>query len=328
MSNIISSKGYIAIAKQSVKGSTNNTPDIFIKYLEESFQPEFDSTFDREGGDDENIVTGVKNLHKEKWSFKFKARPEVMAYIMTWLLGKDVISGTGDPYTHTITRDASNGRKWLTIRRKIDTNYVLVYTDSKIESVSIEMEAGKEALITVEGSSLTVTKDTTEDVPVYESIKPFVFYHGNGRFSVDDAVTDQIKKLTMKITVSSQEGFQTDDIILGDLPDIKLDGEFTAEFYADSMANFTKSVFNNGITIAEDLYTGKIEFDLLTTENVTDDRQFKLTFEDNFWNPATGFNLKSEPEVISSSLSGILKKPDAGEIITAVVKNDLSNDLG
>jgi hypothetical protein len=326
--SIITSKGYIGIAKQGAKGSVNNTPDIFVKYLEESFQPEFDSTFDREGGDDENIVTGIKNLHKEKFSFKFKARPQIMSYIMTWLLGKDTVSGTGDPYTHVITRDSVNGRKWLTIRRRINTSYVLVYQDCKIESVTIEMEAGKSAMVTVEGNALTVTQDTTNDTPSYESIKPFVFYHGEGAFSIDGAVSSDIKKLTMKITVASQEGYQTDGLILADLPDLKLDGEFTAEFFATATDFFKKSVFNNTTTIAEAIYQGKIEFDLKTTENVADDREFKLTFEDTFWNPATGFNLKSEPEVMPISLSGILKKPTAGEIITATVKNSLSSDLG
>jgi len=50
---VISSKGYIGIAKQANKGSVVNTPDIFVKYLEESFQPEHENQFEREGGDDE-----------------------------------------------------------------------------------------------------------------------------------------------------------------------------------------------------------------------------------------------------------------------------------
>lgn len=328
MSNIISSKGYIGIGIQGAKGSVNNTPDIFIKYGEESFQPEFDSQMEHEGGDDELVVTGIKNLHKEKWSFKTFARPDITAYLLTWLLGKDVVSGTGDPFTHTITRDATNGRKWLTIRRKIDANYVMIYPDSKIESLTIEMEAGKPAVFTVEGNSLTSKKDTTEDTPTYETIKPFNFYHGEGAFRVETAINQQIKKLTMKITVSSQEGYQSDGILLADLPDLKLDGEFSAEFFADSMDFFTKSVFNNTTEPAEPLYTGAIEFDLKTTETVADDREFKLTFADTFWAPVSGFNLKGEPEVMNIVLAGTLKKPAAGEVITALIKNSLSADLG
>jgi len=248
--------------------------------------------------------------------------------LFTWLLGKDTLTGTGDPYTHTITRDSTNGRKWLTIRRKLDTNFMHVLYDAKIESITIEMEAGKPVVLTVEGNALNSFKDTTEDTPSYETIKPFKFYHGEGNFDIESAANSDIKKATIKITVASQEGFQTDGIVLGDLPDLKLDGDITLEFFNNAMAFFQKSVYNNQTSPQEDIYSGAFDFDLLFQENVADDREFKLAIPKFFWQPVTGTNLKGEPEAQSVTLAGPMAKPAAGEIITVTMKNSISTDLG
>ena len=91
---------------------------------------------------------------------------------------------------------------------------------------------------------MTSYRDTTDSVPSYETIDPFVFYHSEGRYNFDSAVTDEIKKFMVKYTVASQEGLQTDKLTLADLPDLKVDIEFSAEFYANdtSIAYFEKSI--------------------------------------------------------------------------------------
>ena len=323
MSNVISSKGYIGIAKQGAKGSTNNTPDIYIKFLEESFQPENENNFQRENGDDELIVTGVKNLHRERFSFTCKARPKVSCYLYAWLLGADAKTGTGDPYTHVLTRDE---RDWLTIRRKLDTGKILVLTDAKIESITAAAEAGKEVILTVEGNALSPDWDTTEDTPSYETSKPFVFYHSDGAFTLESGSITNIKSFSIKHIVTSQDGMQTDALELADLPDLKFDTEIELGFYAEDTALLKKSAYNNTDTADEGIYSGEFTVDCTYTESGKA-RELKIVLAKFFWNPVTGFNLNADPAVIEPSLAGIMAKPDAGEPTTVTCKNDESSDL-
>ena len=237
-------KGYIGIAKQTAKGTPAASSDYFFKYLEANFPPEMDTTPFREGGDDEQIGTVVKNLHKEKFTIKFLGRPLGLAYAWAWMLGADAVTGTGDPYTHVITR-LTDSRPWLTIYRKLDTGVVVRYTDCKIETITCEAEAGKEWNITIEGNALTSKVLTAEETPSYEESKPFVFYHSKDNYVLDGVATSNIKKVSVKVSVMSQEGFQADDLLLADLPDIKLEGELQLELFAGSTANWKKANYNN-----------------------------------------------------------------------------------
>ncbi|MEE9119478.1 MAG: hypothetical protein V3U02_12915 [Calditrichia bacterium] len=330
MSNpVITSKGYIGIAKQANKGSVVNTPQLYIKYLEEGFQSEHETMYEREGGDGEFLRTAIKNLHREKFSFKMYARAASACIVLAYLLGEDSKTGTGDPYTHTLIRNITTPavRDWLTIRRLLDTGFIQVLYDAKIESITIEMEAGKPVIFTVEGTALSSFIDTTVNVPVYETMKPFVFYHGDGAFKVETGINTDIKKVTVKITITSQDGLQTDSILLADLPDLKLDIDVSLEFYNNAMAFFKKSVYNNQTTPQETVYSGAFEFDLKTQENVADDRELKITIPKFFWQPVTGINLKGEPEAMVTALAGVAAIPAAGEIITVVCKNDLDSNL-
>jgi len=327
MGKLNTGKGYIAIAAQANKGSAVTTPDIYLKYLEESFQSEHENSFEREGGDDELVVTGIKNLHREKFSFKVYARPDITAYLYSYILGADSVTGTGDPYTHVITRLAG-GRLWLTIQRMIADNFILIYTDAKIESITCEMEAGKPATLSVEGSALTSLIDTTELSPSYESVLPFVMYNGEGAFKIDSTVDSDIKKVMVKIAVASQDGMQTDGLLLGDLQDLKLDIDVSIEKFADGTALYKKTVYNNETAPDSGIYDiGEVEFDLKLTETVADDREFKINVKKVLGQPVTGDNLKGEPEIMTEVFAGIGAKPDSGEIVTVTMKNSLSADL-
>lgn len=321
---VISNDGYIGIAKQAAKGSFVMAPDVYVKYQEDTFQPENEVAFLREGGDDELIGAAVKNMHLEKWGFKCLARPDITAYLIAWLLGADDITGTGDPFTHVFTRDV---RDWLTIRRLIAPGQIQILTDAKIESITFEMEAGKEVVLTVEGNALSAKLDTTVDVPSYDTGRPFTMYHGNGRFKFETSINSSIRKLTVKIMVASQEGMQTDDLVLNDLPDLKLDVDVSTEVFVDNIDFWKKSIYNNLTVPDEGVYSGAIECDLRYKQNEVDDRQLKINIAKFFWAPVTGINLKGEPEVMVQTLAGPMAKPAAGEPITVTIKNSIADDL-
>jgi len=324
---LITNQGYIGIARQTVKGIAESVSDYFIKYEEEGFATEFETQPLREGGDDEYIGDALKNLHTEKFTITALARPQLIAYLWAWVLGKDVNSGASDPYTHILTRIPC-GRQWFTIRRKLTTGYVQVLQDCKIEKITLEMEAGKALKVVIEGNALTASSTASEETPVYEVADPFMFFHGEGRYKINSAVTRDIKKISLGYTVASQEGLQTDEILLADLPDLKVDVDFSCEVYAASITDFFKKVnYNNSTAPQEDLFSFPFEVDLRQTVTSPDDRQLKVEIGKIIATPITGINLKGEPEAMVQTLAGVATVPDTGEHFKVTLKNDLSQNL-
>lgn len=326
MAKLIKNDGYIGIAKQAAKGTPEATSDYFIRYMEDGFTTEFETTPLREGGDGELIGTVVKNMHREKFSITALARAELVAYVFTYLLGLDTISGASDPFTHTITRGAD--RLWFTIKRKLpQLNKVQELVDCKIEAITIEAEAGKEVTLTIEGSGITANVLGAEETPIYEAMKPFVFYHSSGAFEVESIVNRNIKKFSIKYTIVSAEGLQTDEILVQDIPDLKIETDVALEFVSEDVSFWQKANYNNLTAPQEDLYYGAFEFDLVTTELVANDREFKFTIARFQFQPVAGMNLNGEPDVIVETIAGIGVKPTSGEFATVVAKNALAVSL-
>lgn len=327
MSKIISNKGYIGLGLQSAKGAASVASDYFIKYQEDGFTTEMEITPLREGGDGELINCAVKNNHLEKFSIVALARPELMSYIWAFIMGYDSVSGVSDPYTHTHIRGTE--RSWLTIRRKLDTAKVQVLRDCKIEKIVIEGEAGKEIKVTIEGMGITCsTFESAEETPVYEGCKVFTFYHGQSRYKINNAATSLIGKFSISYTISSQEGLQTDGILINDLPDLKIDVDFSCELYAESIDSFFKNVnYNSGSSPSENLYSFTFSMDLRYQENVADDRQLKIDIGKIIAQPVTGINLKGEPESLKQTLAGYAVIPAAGSFFTVTCKNDISTNI-
>ncbi len=320
MGSILSNEGYLGLAKQSAKGSAASSPDIFIKYLEGSTVPEITRSEIREGGDDELLNTVVKTQHKEKITFKVLARPRITAYLYAWLLGEDSVTGSEDPWTHELTR-SSGKRCWVTVERMIKTGTIITYTDCKIESIQAEAEAGKEVTLTVEMVALTSVVGSSAETPTYESEAPFMFYDGNGAYSLDGVVTQLIKKFMFKHIITSQDGYQTDGILMADYPDLKLDIQIGLELYTEAVTNWQKANYNADTTPQEALKTSVCEIDLTYT-----DRQFKIEIGKFVWD-SIDLPLKGEPESLTETVAGLAMKPDSGEMTTVTIQNDLSADL-
>jgi hypothetical protein len=328
MSYLKSSDGYLSISDQASKGTpiAYDAVKAYVKYLEESFATEHDIQQLREGGDGEVIAGSIKNLHKEKFAFKLYARPQIIAYLMAWTLGADSKSGGSDPYTHEITRLA-DGRKYLTLFRKLNTSVIQKLYDAKIETITLEMEAGKPVMVTVEGNACNAALESTEGEEDYETDPPFVMYHGDGAFEIDEAAQASIRKCTIKISIKSQEGLQSDGLRLEDLPDLQYDIDVTCELYAEDTSFFKKINYYNTSAPSEDVYSGALSIDLTYTNSSSKARELKIEIPDVAFQPVTGVNLKSEPAVMVQTIAGVARLESGSELMTVTIQNDLSADL-
>lgn len=318
-----SNLGYIGIGVQSAKGTQQDTPEWFPKfYGGDKFQSDHTVEHLREAGDGELVGATVKTGYKEKFGFDIHARPEAIARVLAYVLGQDTVTGADDPYTHTIIRNATNERAWLSIHRKIDDAVVQILKDARISKITIKGDAGKPIEVSVEGDALSSSLTASESVPAYETLPVFVFYDGAGTFLLEDGVTRAIKSFQITISVGT-EMLQTDDISFNDIPDLRLDIDLSLQFVVEDTDLFAKSVYNGGTTVGREVYTGSFEANLNYTDPDSVPRQMKLTIPKFEWKPVTGMNLNSEGKSMIVTLAGIAVKPDAGEILTAVIVNDV-----
>lgn len=315
--------GYIGIAKQTAKGTPNATPDMYIKFIEESGAVNFETMDLREAGDGEFVGESIKTLHTEEFGFKFYARPENLTYILGYFLGKDTVVGASDPYSHTLIR-LTNGRKWLTIRKQLDTAIIKQYDDCKIYSIEINGEAGKPIEVTVTGKALTSKIDTTADTPSYEDNTPFVFSDTCGiGFTIDTATNNNVKSFNIKIELTTEE-LQTSCITINDIPDLQFNLDFSTELLVENTTDFWKKVnYNNTTSISSDLYSANFVADFVHTKTVANDRELQITIPDISFKPVN-LNLNAEQKAQTQTLAGIGKKLSGSEMITFLLKNGLT----
>ena len=333
MSHLISSKGTIGFEKQVSKGTPIAVAAItkFIKYLDDTFATEIGIEELREGGDDELVNTVVKTSHKNKWGLKCYARPNILAYLLAYMLGKDSVSGGGDPYTHTITRSAGN-TQWLTFYRTLDPTVGSVKVeqnyDCKISQIQIDGEAGKPITITVSGEGINSALSSTNMTISYSDDSMFTFYDGLGTFSLDSVTTAEIKKFSLKL-ITKQQALQTDDILLSDNPDLTFDVDFTADLYAPNINFFKKINYYNTSAPSQNLYEGSATINLTYQKSTPSDRQFQIYIPTITFKPVV-MNLNSTPKVLENVIAGVARRistVNSGDIITITLKNGVAGAL-
>jgi hypothetical protein len=313
-------KGYILMGLQGTKGSACTTPDLAIPYLDESFNTGQQINALKDSGDNEYLLDNMKMEHRENFGFTVNARPELSTYLCAYMLGKDVLSATADPYTHTITR--GDERYWLTLDRQLTTTVYQRLVDTKFENVIISGEAGKPVKISVDGSALTATMRTTGYTDTYDTERPYMFYDGSSRFKIDTTTSALIKGFQIKVNINSGGGLRDDQFEFIDLPDFNYSVDCMLDLYTTTITRFKKINYNSSTIPQEDLATGAFEIDCQYASTTT--RQLKITIPKINWQSISGVNLNPEGVTMIESIAGVAVKQSTTELMTIVCQNGLN----
>ncbi len=313
-------QGSIMMGLQGEKG-TPATPTISIAYLDDGFSTNQQMTGLKDGGDNEYLTENMKLEHRESFSFSVNARPDVATFLNAYMLGSSVITGAGDPYTHTITRDE---RQWLTMERELSATAVQRLVDCKFENVTITGESGQPIKITVDGNALTATIKTTAQAASYDIEKPFMYYDGASRFKIDTTNSSHIRGFEVRININSGGGLRDDRFKILDLPDFNYSVSCSLDIYTSDLTRFKKVNYNASTIPQEDFSTGAFEIDCQYV--LTSTRQFKLTIPNLTWQSIGGVLLNPGGATMIETIAGVAVKQSTTELMTIVCQNSLNED--
>lgn len=191
-------EGYVGIGKQTTKG-TSVMPTRFFKYTSIKFNHNMSvKEIDNEGGGSNvpaYISQVIKTGHKPDVEVGFNAQPSSLAEMLAFLLGKDVKTGAGDPYTHTITPERNvsySPLPWLTTEQRVggsaSDDIIERFYDALIGEIKIEFSAGDVVKGTVKASAISAYSDSSwaPSSDAYEPGNRFVF--SDGIFTLDNLI--------------------------------------------------------------------------------------------------------------------------------------------
>jgi hypothetical protein len=140
-----SEKSYIGFAKQTAKGTPNVTDAEYTYFLftEGGIGP--DNQFlplDQEVGGGAMARSVVKTGVVSSGVFTAIPRPTMIGNILTGLIGKDTITGTGPSYTHTIEHDTSEfDAPWYSFRSAPGDIWGETFQDIRMQALTLNWKA-------------------------------------------------------------------------------------------------------------------------------------------------------------------------------------------
>jgi hypothetical protein len=221
--------GNIAFGIQSVKGTPAASPTVKAFFAgAPSLQPYItDDRYNltdgvRDPGDPYVSQIGVKG------QVPLYAHPDLMALLWHLTLGANADAGAGDPWTHTAT--PANALPYFTIWRSVGGVIFEKYTDCKINSMTIDGQAGKPLQVTLDIVGITSTFLASEVVANPDTLAPFLYMHGAGALKVD-TVAYPIHVLNVQVN-NNLNPFQADGFGIDNIDEQarEITGSYTIRF--------------------------------------------------------------------------------------------------
>ena len=317
MSVNVSSNTLLTWGTQDAKGTPQGTPNFSIPFTDEApMDVDFALNDLRRAGDGRYLVDSFKQNQKHPFSFECLATPELLAYFYAAILGADSKAGEADPYTHTLTYLA-DGRQYVTLRKKLDTNIVLEFWDAKLATLTMTWTAGEEVKIKCEGMAINSKIDTTEDSQDRDGDDPYMGYDAEGFINIVSQGRENFKctSLTITITINTEE-LMSDTITINDLIDLGVDVTAEASIIVEDTTNFYKKInFYNTNDISEEVYTGQLQWGARYYNSSSKERIFHITIPKLRFTPV-GYPTAGEPGVINQTIAGVAQK--SGTAVTII----------
>lgn len=190
------SRNYVGIGKQSVKG-TGVAPTQFLAYTDDV---DLDHGQDirglKEAGGAGAITLSEKIGHMPSGGFALRARPSMVARLAAYLLGQDTLTGSADPFTHTMVPDMA-ATDYVSIEQNLADEGIERFIDSVIAQLVWEVSNTDTQILRVTGQWLggTPSFQAAATAESYDAGAPFIL--AEGTFTIDGAAATNVQRMAI-----------------------------------------------------------------------------------------------------------------------------------
>lgn len=186
-----------------------------------------------------------------------QAQPENGGLFVAQILGSDVVTGAGDPYTHTIASSGTAGA-WGTWWQKVGSTVGPereLFWDSKIGRLALDVGRDQKVMhLSLGCMALTAGQVyTTDPAKTEDTTDPFLWTEVTGAVTFDGTVISESHGETLEID-TGMEAYYGDDIAPNQL--IEKKGTITRTLQTIvtdvTLAKYRKAVYNNTAPSAGD----------------------------------------------------------------------------
>lgn len=277
---VFRSTGYIGADRQTVQG-TPVAPTKFFKPKKQQFV--IDQALEEiRNGNTRDINNLVKLWVHGKGAFQTYMYVDEFAFLLSHAMGKDTISGAGDPYSHALT--LLDALPFSSFETAFAENQLLVrWTDCKINTLTVSAKVAELALVDVDLQGSTTSVPTAATPTFSDGITegPMVFHQGVFTLTgpTDAAVVNaQVQEVTVVLDNGLQFVMGPNSIVpIYQLETVrKITVKFTAAFSGPNLYQLTYLGANAGTVPSSVTGTGSLT--LKFTSAASPEHSVLLTF--------------------------------------------------
>ncbi len=313
MAGIPSNIGWIAMAKQTAKGSAASAPTVKLLVRSGGIGPQ-KGTSRYETTDIGRAPGGmfVNNVGVQG-AFECYAEPGAMALLWYLLLGANADAGAG-PYTHTAT--PSTDIPYCTIWDSTGGTLTEKYVDCKIGSLTLSGDAGNPLIVSIDnvfGLAATYA-DTGADALAALAPAGYLFYEAQGAFKYD-TVAQTTHRFSMTFD-NNLSPYQADAITYSDVDpgNITIDASFECRWTGPTAFPAYKTEFYGGGTTLVSTVPSNHAFQVIWTR--TSSLKLQLDLPQTKW-VVTRPEKDSGGDPLNAAVSMFAEKPSGSAMITA-----------
>ena len=194
--------------------------------------------------------TYTDSVGGEVGSLSLQLQPENAGFYAASILGVDTVTGSADPYTHTISSNGGTSGSWLSVWQKVGSTVGperQLYSDAKIAKFALSSSFGDKVLKgDLDIQALTAAKTfATDAAKTQNSSDPYFHTEATGSFSIDSTVVNEITDSVLEID-TSMKPFYGDDVAPAQLIEGKglITRSMKSIVTSDTLGLFRKAVYN------------------------------------------------------------------------------------
>lgn len=331
----------VAIAKQTAKGTAASTAEFAIPVFEADFNPVQDRIRHEVADGNAYRPGGFITTNRAEGRAVFASFPDSVSRLLHAHMGADAVTGAADPWTHTITRSATQPWHTVWVKRPVPggTYQWDRFEDVRARGLDIMWASGTQLKVGLDMLGLEAVVDASAPtITTTNSLDNSEEYHtwAGSTLLLDidatPAVTQvsNLQEATIRLAYEGMEPIYTDEVTPQDIHQGLWSVEFSTSGFLQDYGAYKATFFGSDTAsdtgLSSTIVKGSLDFTFPVGPVANADREMTVAIPSvEFQMTAPAVDVSAGP--VPVQITGILSKPASGEPVTFTVKNATEADL-